>query len=145
MSETISATYTLVAPTLLGVWVFDPTTADASDTNFLFAQAASRTEEIDPAATALLFDGRLNPVIEYGVSLQVDLKVTILVPLDIYHDANVQYWRNVVANKRTIVYRDGRGRLIYLALGGKLAIADGIAGTAISVPGVRVDYNVVVA
>lgn len=145
MSETISATYNLVAPTLLGVWIFDPTTADASDTNFLFAQASSRTEDIDPAASALLFAGRLNPLIEYGVSLQIDLKLTVLIPFDVYHDANVQYWRGIVTNKRTVVYRDGRGRLIYMAISSKLAIADGVAGTAISVPGVRVDYNVAVA
>lgn len=145
MSETISGTSTATAPTLSGVWVFDPTAPETTELNFLYAVGKSRTEDIDPGATKLYFAGRANPIVEYGAMLELSFKLQILVPgFDASHDVAVNYWRAAIANKRTLCYRDNRGRLLFLAISGKLGIADGDAGTAIGVDAVRVDYSPVV-
>ncbi len=138
MPETASATYTVLAPGLIGVWVFDPTAADATDTNFPFADGRQETIEVDTAETALL--GRVNPLVEYGINTAVGITMTVLIPFGPTHDALVQWWRDAYTNRRPLCYRDNRGRLQWSAINAPLALVDGRIGTALSIKLRRIDY-----
>lgn len=144
MPETVSATYTSTPIVLLGTWVFDPTLADTTEAQYLYVDPSSRTEEIDPGDTVILLNGRTNPIVDYGIGLQLTLKLSAKIPFDSLHDAAVAWWRTAVANKRALCYRDGRGRLIYCSLTGTLGVHDAIDGTVVAFTAVRVDYSPVV-
>jgi len=139
VSESTSATMTVTAPLLTGVWVFDPTDAIATERNFIFAEG--RVESIDAGGVEIVLAGRQNPLVEYGEQTLVGLSLTVFLPFSEAHDAEVQYWRDVVTSRRAVCYRDNRERLVYGALKGELSIADGRAGTAIGVELRRVDYS----
>lgn len=138
MPETVSVTYTVLAPSLTGVWVFDPIDPDNTDVNFIHADG--RVESIDPKATETELVGRVNPLVEFGQVTLVGLTLTVFIPFGVTHDSSVQYWRDRVANKRAICYRDNRSRLIWAAFTDKLAAADGRVGTALSIVLRQVDY-----
>lgn len=139
MPETASPTYTVLAPGLVGVWVFDPTAADATDSNFLFASARTETIGVDTTETPLL--GRVNPLVEYGQVTLLGLELTVFIPFDANHDAAVQYWRDRYTNRRALCYRDNRGRLTWVAIAQPLTVADGRAGTALGIKLRRIDYT----
>jgi len=139
MSESTSDSATIAAPTLMGVWVFDPTSPNETDRNFLFAEG--RVENIDVMATEIVLAGRGDPVVEYGEQTIVGLTVTVFIPFGESHDLEVDYWRTVVDNRRAICYRDNRKRLIFCAINDKLGVADGRAGTALSVGLRRVGHS----
>lgn len=139
MSESISETYTVTAPSLTGVWVFDPAHADTTDANYVYADG--REETIDPKPDEIELMGRVNPLIEYGETTLVGLTLTIFVPFGAGHGAAVQYWRDATDARRTLCYRDNRGRLVYGALNKALSIVDGRAGTALAIGLRRVDYD----
>jgi hypothetical protein len=143
MSESASAIEAVTAPELVGVWVFDPTDPDGTDRNFLFAEG--RTESISVGATEIVIAGRANPLVEYGEQTIAGVVLTVFIPFGPEHDTEVDYWRTVADNRRALCYRDNRKRLVFGALKDDLAIADGRAGTAISVGLRRVDYPEAVA
>lgn len=143
MSETISETYTAVAPSLVGVWVFDPIDPDDTERNYLHADG--RTESIKPRASSMDVAGRLNPLLEFGEVTVVGLKLTVFVPFGPEHDAGVQWWRDACENRRAICYRDNRGRLYWVGLPDGIEPQDGRAGTAFSLTLQRVNYDEAVA
>lgn len=143
MAEAVSETATATAPALVGVWVHDPTDAGGTLRNFLFAEG--REETVEPAEAELELVGRENAVIEYGTVTRVGLQLTVFVPFGDDWQAGVHWWKGAVLNRRTIIYRDNRGRLLYCAIRGGLSIADGRAGTALAVTLRRVDYDAEVA
>lgn len=143
MSEALSATYPTTAPSLVGAWVF--AAADPADTlaNFLHADARSVSTAID--SEELRFAGRALPVVEYGEQGGGRIALTLLVPWGGSHDALVKWWRDAVAARRTLCYRDGRGRLYWCAIVGQLAEADRREGTGLGLTLLEVDYDEAVA
>lgn len=139
MSETPSATETITAPALTGVWVFDPRDPDGTERNY--PHADGRSESIAPAASSMSIAGRLNPLLEFGESTVVGLKLTVLVPFDAQHDAGVQWWRDACEARRAICYRDNRGRLFWVGLPAGVEAQDGRIGTAFSLELQRVDFD----
>lgn len=139
MPETASSIYTITAPALIGVWVFDPISPSTTERNYIHAEG--RTENISAKATEIELVGRLNPLVEYGEATLVGLALTILVPFGDTHDVAVQWWRQALSNRRAICYRDNRKRLMWGALNKELPIVDGRAGTAISVSLRRIDFD----
>lgn len=139
MSEVLSDTVTVTAPTLVGVWVHDPTDADGSEVGYLFTDGREEAIEADEAELSLV--GRTNPLLEYGDAETVGLSLTIVVPFDESHDAAVQWWRDAARNRRAIVYRDNRGRVLFGAIKGGLGITDTRAGTAVALTLRRIDYT----
>ena len=140
MSQAASNIETIDAPRLIGVWVFDPVDPEATERNFIFADG--REETVDVAAVDLELVGREYAITEFGEASAVDLEVTIFLPFGDDHDVAVDYWRAAVRARRPINYRDNRGRLMYATLKGGVGIADGRAGTALSISLGRVDYDV---
>ena len=143
MTESLSSIYDATAPALVGVWVYDPTDPEGTERQYLYADGRSETINVRPAEIELV--GRVNPLVEYGEVTLVGLKLTVFVPFDGSHDASVEAWRDFVGNRRALCYRDNRKRLMWSAIVGDLAIADGRAGTALSVNLRRIDYDEAVA
>lgn len=139
MPETPSSIYSITAPALTGVWVFDPVDPEGTETNYVHADG--RTESIDAGPTELVLMGRVNPLVEYGEATLFGLKVTIFVPFGDGHEAGVEWWRQALSNRRALCYRDNRKRLVWSAINATLDVADGRAGTALSISLRRVDYN----
>lgn len=140
MTVSSSSIYTATAPSLVGVWVFDPTAPDASERQYIHADGRSESLNVKPVEIELV--GRENPLVEYGEVTLVGLKLTIFVPFDANHDAAVEYWRQAAINRRALCYRDNRKRLVYVAIAGEgPAITDGRVGTAIGLMLRRVDYD----
>lgn len=139
MSEALSIVYTTTAPSLVGVWVLDPTDPDNTERNYIHADG--RSLGVKPGASVLDVAGRVNPIVEYGESTRVVLKVTVFAPFGPAHDADVNWWIDAVQNRRTILYRDNRGRLIYGALADGVEVADGRVGTALAVNITRVSFD----
>lgn len=140
MSEAVSDVVIGLAPSLVGVWVFDPIDAGNTERNYIHADG--RTESIVPKSAVLEVTGRVDPLVEFGEVTIAGLEVTIFVPFGTDHDAGVQWWRDAVENRRPICYRDNRGRLMYGALPAGIAPVDGRAGTALGVKLQRVTYTV---
>lgn len=143
MSEALSEVYTITGPSLLGVWAFDP--LDPTGTLRNFPHADGRTETRVARSARLAFAGRSRPVVEYGEQGGGDLTLSVLVPFGPDHDAGVQWWRDAVDARRTINYRDGRGRLVWASLADGVPISDERGGTRLDVTLVEVDYDETVA
>lgn len=143
MSESVSVVYTIVAPALVGVWVFDPTDPDGTERNYIHADG--RSETIKPKGASIEVAGRTNPILEFGEVTIVGLKLTVFVPFGDDHDVAVQWWRDACENRRAINYRDNRGRLYWVGLPDGVEAVDGRAGTAFSLTLQRVDFDEAVA
>lgn len=144
MSETIGSSTTVTAPTLFGVWVFDPLDPDGTERHYLFADG--RTEDIRPDVASIPLAGQVNPLLEFGEGEVVQIALTIFVPFGVSdegftHDELVQWWRDACANRRTINYRDNRGRLYWVGLPAGVKPADGRVGTAFALTLQRVNYD----
>lgn len=144
MSESVSTTYAATAPRLLGAWVFDPVDPAGTLAHFPYARAAvGASTSIE--AQRLAFAGRAHPVIEYGELESASVSIGALVPFGDDHDAGVQWWRDAVTARRTINYRDGRGRLYWVGLPGGIQETDERDGTIVAATLERVDYDEAVA
>lgn len=139
MSEAIGATLTIIAPSLMGVWVFDPVTPDTTDRNFLHADGREETVSVESVNLELV--GRPFAITEFGEVTAVDLALTVFVPFGDTHAADVEYWRAAVLARRPLWYRDNRGRLVYVTIRDGVSIADGRAGTALGLKLGRVDFT----
>lgn len=139
MAESVSDIVSISAPDLVGVWVFDPLDPDGTERNYLYANGRSINLEPDEASIQLA--GDRNPLLEYGESTTVVVKTNILVPFDDDHDAGVQWWEDAVLARRTINYRDNRGRLYWVGIRGGFNPTDVREGTQIAVRLQRVDYD----
>lgn len=137
MSEATGDILTITAPTLTGVWVFDPVDPQGTDRNFLHADGREETISVESVNLALV--GREFAITEFGEVTAVDLALTIFVPFGDTHVADVAFWRAAVIARRPIWYRDNRGRLLYSTIRDGLKVADGRAGTALGLKLGRVD------
>jgi hypothetical protein len=140
MSESTSEIVTTTAPALIGVWVHDPLDVEGTLRNFIHAEG--RTENRQPRSAVLEFIGREDPVIEFGEITVTGLQLTVVIPSGSEHDAGVDWWVNAANNRRTILYRDNRGRLMYAALADGVAVTDERAGSSVSVSLRRVSYAI---
>lgn len=142
MSESVSDIVTTAAPALLGVWVFDPLDPDGTERNYLHAQGTAEELNVSPVEIPLV--GKENPLVEYGETTLVGVKLTMLVPFGPTHDDLVDAWRTMARDRRAICYRDGRGRLLFSAINDRVGIVDGRVGTALAVSLRRVDFDEVI-
>jgi hypothetical protein len=130
MAQATSTTSTATAPLLTGVWVHDPSSAEATVSNFLYGNVG-RTEGISVENTELRFIGRALPVYDMGGFESQELSIDITIPYGPDEQDQVEWFRNAVRNRRTLCYRDNRGRLTYGIIG-SISFADKNEGTAVS-------------
>lgn len=115
--------------TLQGVWFFDPSSPRATSTQYLYGNVG-RGEGLNVESAALQFIGRTSPVIDFGQSEGQTLALTFTIPYSDTHTAEVAGFRTLVRNRRTLCYRDNRGRILWGVLTG-LGITDARHGTVI--------------
>lgn len=127
------------APELIGVWVHDPTEADTSVAHYLYGNVG-RTESVSVQAAPISFVGRTYPVYNIGGNESQTVEIAIAVPSGAGEQEMVEDLRDAVRNRRTLCYRDGRGRLVYGVITG-IKIADLREGTGVSGTIITVDYE----
>jgi hypothetical protein len=128
-----------VAPALMGAWIYDPTNP-AGESQYAYANKRTETLTIATAVTKL--QGRVNPIVEYGVDEEVDIAANLTIPLDGNHDAAVQWIRQLYANRRIFMYRDNRGRRQWSAISTPPVITDAThGGSEVALVLTQVDYS----
>lgn len=140
MTTTISDTYTTTAPELVGVWVHPMADSADGERHFPF-QSGDRSESLSVESTALKFEGRTFPVVEFGGGQTEDIAARIFIPFGDTHDADVQWLRDELRAKRLMCYRDNRGRVVFGNIWGSLGIGDAQTGTNTTLQVKRVDYT----
>jgi hypothetical protein len=140
-TSTASVAFAVFGPALLGTWIFDPLSPAATEINLLFVNA--RTEKAAITSSSTVLQGRVNPLIEFGVQENRDLTVTVPIPLDSNHDATRAALLTFYTNRRTVCYRDGRGRKQWSAISTAVSVADVFpgGGSTVTLVLVRVDYD----
>jgi hypothetical protein len=139
MAQASSTVYTTTAPVLTGVWVHDPSTADTSITQYPYGNVG-RTEGISVSSAELRFIGRALPVYDMGGFESQNLSIKILIPSGPDEQDQADWFRSAVRNRRTLCYRDNRGRLTYGIIT-SIGFEDRREGTAVTFSFVTVDYT----
>lgn len=142
MSESLSIEKTIVAPTLVGVWMHDPVIPDETISNFLHVE--DRTETHAAIGTAYRVHGRSLPVAEFGEASSIGIDASVPIPFGDDHASGVQWFRDAVERRRVICYRDGRGRVVFGVLLGGAPIKDERAGSTVSLKLTAVNYSPVI-
>jgi hypothetical protein len=143
--STESVPVEIEVPTLTGVWIHD--VDDPAGTIRQYAYGAKdRTESISVRATVMEFDGRTYPVVDFGEQQgqRVELSVQIPFGTDAFTSAE---WRDSLNSllsfaqlRKTICYRDGRGRRLFGVMIG-CKNSDDTTGTTVQISVDRVDYD----
>jgi hypothetical protein len=130
MAQATSITSSVLAPTLSGVWVHDPSLPQASISNYLYGNVG-RSEGLSVENTELRFIGRSLPVYDMGGFESQELSIDITIPYGPDEQDQVEWFRTAVRSRRTLCYRDNRGRLTYGIIG-NISFKDEKEGTSVS-------------
>ena len=125
--------------TLQGVWLHDPLDAVGTARQYPYGKS-SRSEAIDVPVQELQFAGRTYPVVEYGESQDDTWTVKIQIPHGLTWSDQVEALRDFAATRRTLVFRDNRGRAAYCSLTGYRGV-DVDEGTEATINLRRVDWT----
>lgn len=140
VGTSLSEIETANGPLLIGAWIYDPADPDGTEVNYLYTP--SRSEQTDIASAKTQLQGRRNPLIEFGEPEEYTVSITLTVPLDLAHDAAVNYVRNLYVKRGVFMYRDNRGRRVFASLFDPPAITDATTGgTSIALKLTRVDFD----
>jgi hypothetical protein len=134
-SEAVTATVDL-----LGLWIHDPLDAQGTAGNYPYARA-QRSSSINTMGSERTFAGRVYPVVDYGEHQEDTFSVRVDVPHGDDWTADLGELTTFAQSRRTLCFRDGRGRLFFGAMGG-YDEADQEWGTAVGFTVRRVDYQV---
>lgn len=139
MAQATSANYTAAAPSLMGVWVHDPDFAISTVSNFPYGNVG-RTEGLSVESKALRYIGRALPVYDMGGFESQTLDIKILIPGGTSEQDTADWFRSAVRARRTLCYRDNRGRLTYGIIT-SISFEDKREGTGVSFAFETVDYR----
>jgi hypothetical protein len=92
----------------MGVWLHDPEDPESTAVNFLYG--AGKSDTLDTMGQGTLYAGREYPVVDFGEGSNAEVNVTIQVPAGTAWASDLAALDDVAAWKRTVVYRDSRGR-----------------------------------
>ena len=139
MAQATSTVSTVTGPALTGVWLHDPTSAESTISNFIYGNVG-RSEGISIESTELRFIGRSLPVYDMGGFESQSLSIEILIPAGSDEQDQVEWFRTAVRSRRTLCYRDNRGRLHYGIIG-SISFKDEKVGTSVSFTFHTSDFN----
>lgn len=142
MPYTDSATATK-ALTLTGLWIHDPLSPQATVASYPYARSA-RSASVDTMGEGHYFAGRVHPVYDYGEHQQDVFNVTVDVGHGTSWAADLAALLAFAESRRTLCFRDGRGRRFFGAMTG-YAEADQDWGTRVTFDVTRVDFEESVA
>lgn len=109
MTSTLSAPVT-GAVALAGVWLHDPDDAQATAVNYLYG--TGKSDALDTLGQGTLYAGREYPVVDFGEGVNATVSVTIHVPTGPTWASELAALSEIAAWKRTVMYRDSRGRKV---------------------------------
>lgn len=125
--------------TLVGVWIHDPT--DAANTVCSYPYGGTRKSiDKDTLGAATYFDGRADPVVDYGEHRDEQLNVTIHVPHGSTWRTQLDELDAFVDDRTTMCVRDARGRRLFAALEG-YSETDQQWGTEVNFRARRVSFD----
>ena len=130
MAQAVSSISTATAPVLSGVWIHDPIDPADSSSNFMFGNVG-RSEGISIENSELRFIGRTLPVYDMGGFESQELSIDITIPYGPDEQDQVEWFRAAARNRRSLCYRDNRGRLTYGIIG-SVSFKDQREGTVVS-------------
>lgn len=139
MAQAASSISTITAPTLSGVLVHDPANASGTISQFPYGNVG-RTEGISVSTAELRFIGRTMPVYDMGGFESQTLDISIMIPSGPDEQDTADWFRSAVRARRTLCYRDNRGRLTYGIIG-SIGFEDRREGTSVSFSFVTVDHT----
>ena len=138
MSETPGLSSTILAPTLVGVWIHSIDNPNDTEVNYRY-QTGARAEKLTVEAASLQFLGRTYPVAEFGDGETGTMTLGVKIPWGEDVAGGMEALRELARRRQTLCYRDSRSRLWYGAIVGDLAITDDVDGSSASFPFLRVD------
>lgn len=130
------------ALSLTGVWMHDPTDSPTTLRQFQYGKD-QRSTAIDTVSTVQQFAGRVFPVTDFGEHEQEDVTVSVDIPDDETHYTVEADLRKFMEMKRTLFYKDNRGRALYGTMSGYNQ-ADQAWGVTVGFKFSRVDYDITV-
>lgn len=123
-----------------GVWLHDP--LDPVGTLWRFEYGRSqRSSTVDVLGQGTLYAGREFPVVDFGEHTAEKASVVIDIPNGVDASADLAALDDFVRGKRTLYFRDNRGRGFHCTVGGYQR-QDAHWGAAISFDAVRTHYAV---
>lgn len=98
---------------LVGVWIHDPLVG-GQDSAVNFPYGANQRElSLDQVREAQFYAGRMDPVVDYAEHRTQLLAVALDVPTGPTWVTSLRALQDFAEAKRTLVFRDNRGRAIY--------------------------------
>lgn len=125
---------------LQGVWLHDPADDEVTVRQFLYGKD-SRSTSIDTITTSQRFAGRTFPVIDYGEHEDEEFSVTVDIPHGPTHRTEESDLRGFMELKKTLFFRDNRGRAAYGTMSGYNQ-ADQAWGVTVGFKFTRVSYDI---
>lgn len=125
---------------LQGVWMHDPTDDANTVHQFLYGKDG-RATALDTVGTTQQFAGRTFPVVDFGEHEEEDITVSVDIPHGPDHYTEEAALRAFMELKRTLVFRDNRGRAIYGTMSGYNQ-ADQAWGVTVGFKMSRVSYDI---
>jgi len=129
--------------TLTGVWLHDPLDAEGTVQQYLYGRS-NRTSTVKVDRHGLVYAGRTFPVFDYGEHQDDQVSVQVLVPHGETWAAELAELLEFAEARRTLCYRDNRGRRVFGSLG-NYTEDDEDMGTTVSFEMNRADYDEAVA
>lgn len=129
--------------TLVGVWMHDPLDSQATARQYLYGRAV-KSDELDTMGQGTFYAGREFPVFDFGEYSAATATVKIQVPHGTEWATQLAELRAFAGLRRTICYRDNRGRRMFGTLKG-FTVADEEWGNSVSFTVTEADYAEAVA
>lgn len=125
---------------LQGIWLHDPTDAAGSIKQFLYGKD-NRSTGLDVVSTVQQFAGRTFPVVDFGEHELEDISATVNIPHGPDHYTEEANIRAFMELKRTLFFRDNRGRAAYGTMSGYNQ-SDQAWGVTVAFKFGRVSYDI---
>lgn len=139
LGQVYSDEYSIVAASLLGSWWLDPDDPEGTVIQFIHAGARALTTTL--SSGSFHFFGRELPVREFGEFTDKALAVEVTVPMDDNYIAGVAWLRAFADRRGVALYRDNRGRKMYVTVDGDVGEADAIGSSVFSMTLTQNDYS----
>lgn len=103
---------------LRGVWLWDAELGGEATIRYFPYGASNKSDALDMMGVASYYSGREDPVVDYGEHSATVATVQVDVPFGETYLADMAYLEDFARSRRTVHYRDTRGRAFFASLSG---------------------------
>lgn len=125
---------------LQGIWLHDPADDEVTVRQFLYGKD-NRSTSLDTKGTVQQFAGRTFPVTDFGEHEEEDISATVDIPHGPTHRTEEADLRAFMEMKKTLFFRDNRGRACYGTMSGYQQ-SDQAWGVTVGFKFGRVSYDI---